>query len=489
MLLGLDISTTATKALILDPDGEVKAIGRSPHTLQTPRAGWSEQDPEEWWQATRQATEQAIANAGCSPEDIRGIGLTGQMHGLVVLDSDHCVLRPAILWNDGRSEAECHDIRTVLGLKELVRLTGNDAYAGFTAPKLLWMRRHEPDLYARVAHVLLPKDFIRLRLTGELATDRAGAGGTLLLDIETRDWSRSVLDALDIPLSWMPPTHEGAEVTGMVSAQASEAIGLPKGIPVVAGAGDQAAQAVGVGATTTDTFALTIGTSGVVFAPTIRPMVDAMGRTHVFPHAIPDLWHVMGVMLSAAGSLQWYRDALAPTVSFDTLMDEASRVPAGGGDIIFLPYLSGERTPHANASARGSFTGLSLAHGRAHMTRAVLEGVAFGLKDNLNLLAESGLSPPESLQASGGALKHSLWQRIVADILEIPLVLTSVTEGAALGAAMLAGLGIGHWDTIAEATLTTLHDGPVVEPDERVAALHRETYARYRALYPALNAE
>jgi len=489
MFLGIDVSTTATKALILDQEGRVRAIGKASHTLQTPRAGWSEQDPDEWWQATRQAIKHALAESACHASDIKGIGLTGQMHGLVALDAHYRVIRPAILWNDGRSEAECDEIRALLGRETLVQHTGNDAFAGFTAPKLLWMRKHEPDLYNRIAHVLLPKDYIRFRLTGALATDRAGAGGTLLLDIRSRDWSRAVLDALEIPADWLPKTHEGTEITGRVGADASSATGLPEGCPVVAGGGDQAAQAVGVGATITNTFALTIGTSGVIFAPATGPTVDPRGRIHAFPHALPDLWHVMGVMLSAAGSLQWYRDTFAPETSFDALMEEASGTSPGAEGITFLPYLSGERTPHANPSARGAFAGLSLAHSRGHITRAILEGVAFGLKDNLDLLSDAGIPRPAELRASGGAMNSPLWRQIIADVLQVPLVTTTTTEGAALGAAMLAGIGIGHWRDCAEATVATVRTGKVVEPDTAMSAAYEEACIRFKALYPALHRE
>ena len=488
MFLGIDVSTTATKALLLDPSGKVAAIGKASHTLQTPRAGWSEQDPEQWWHATQHAIQQAIEKAGCKATDIHSLGLTGQMHGLVALDREHRLIRPAILWNDGRSEAECQEIRSALGLEGLVQHTGNDAYAGFTAPKLLWMRKHEPHHYDRIAHILLPKDYIRLRLTGERATDRAGAGGTLLLDIESRDWSSAVLRALDIPAEWLPPTHEGTDITGRVSADAAQAAGLPEGIPVMAGAGDQAAQATGVGATNIHTFALTIGTSGVVFAPTASPVFDPKGRIHAFPHALPGLWHVMGVMLSAAGSLQWYRDTFTPETRFDALMNEAATVPPGADGVTFLPYLSGERTPHANPSARGAFTGLSLAHGRGHLTRAVLEGVAFGLKDNLSLLAEAGLPPPAELRASGGAMQSPLWRQVLADVLEVPLVTTSTTEGAAMGVAMLAGMGTGHWADVAEVSGAAVRTGPVIEPNPNRVDAYDDSYQRFRALYPALNA-
>lgn len=487
MFLGLDVSTTATKALLLDEEGSVVALGRSSHSLQTHRPGWSEQDPHEWWEATLGAISQAMESASVASERIKAIGLSGQMHGLVTLDADGRVIRPAILWNDGRSSVECQEIREALGLRTLVKQTGNDAFPGFTAPKLLWMRRHEPELFDRIETVLLPKDYIRYKLSGSFATDRAGAGGTLLLDIQSRDWSEPVLAALDIPPAWLPETHEGTTITGQVSADAARLTGLREGTPIVAGAGDQAAQAVGVGAIAADTFALTIGTSGVVFAPTTSPVIDPEGRIHAFPHALPDLWHVMGVMLSAAGSLQWYRDTFAPATDFEVLVSEAETVPAGCEGVTFLPYLSGERTPHANAEARGAFTGLSLAHSRGHLTRAVLEGVAFGLKDNLELLAAAGLPIPSHLRASGGAMQSPLWRQILADILEVPLVTVDAAEGAALGAAMLAGLGVGHWSDAADAASACVRTGAVIEPDQSASNSYRSSYERFKALYPALN--
>ena len=486
MLLGIDVSTTASKALLMGLDGEVRAVATSSHQLHAPRPLWSEQDPEEWWTATCLAIQAVLDEAQVRASDIRSIGLTGQMHGLVLLDADGRVIRPAILWNDQRSSMECDDIREQLGLTELVRTTGNDAFPGFTAPKLLWVRKNEPEHYGRIAHVLLPKDYIRYRLTGEFATDRAGAGGTLLLDLTSRTWSDDLLRKLDIPASWLPATHEGTETTGRVNETAARATGLAAGTSVVAGGGDQAAQAVGVGAVTPSVHALTIGTSGVVFAPCTQPVTDPKGSMHAFPHALPALWHVMGVMLSAAGSFQWYRDTLAGDVPFDHLVSEAASVPVGSEGLTFLPYLSGERTPHADPEARGAFVGLTLAHGRGHMTRAVLEGVGFGLLDNQRLLTECGISSPVSLRASGGALKSPAWSQMMADILGTPLEPVQTTEGAAFGAAILAGVGDGVWNNIDEATETAVKTAPPILPDKNKKAQYEEAYGRFRSLYPAI---
>ena len=459
-------------------------VGSASHRLLTPRPLWSEQHPEDWWNATCEAIRSVLEETGVHGSEITGIGLSGQMHGLVLLDAAGQVIRPAILWNDQRASRECDYIRERLGLEELVRITGNDAFPGFSAPKLLWLRENEPDHYHRIAHVLLPKDYIRYRLTGSLATDRAGAGGTLFLDLARRDWSSELLSALDIPTTWLPPTHEGPDVTGLVHAEAASKTGLGAGIPVVAGAGDQAAQAVGVGAVHPGKAALTIGTSGVVFAPTDQPVTDPKGRIHAFPHAIADRWNVMGVMLSAAGSLQWYRDTLAPGVAFDALLAEAATTPAGCDGLTFLPYLSGERTPHADPKARGAFIGLTLAHGRGHLTRAVLEGVAFGLKDNLDLLTASGVPQPGSLLASGGAMKSAFWSQILADILETPLHPVEATEAAALGAALLAGPAGGAWTDIGQAAEEVVELGSPVHAT--LGSNYSEALHRFRRLYPAL---
>ena len=482
LLLGIDTSTTATKALLMDASGRVVAVGSTPHSVQTPHPLWSEQDPDEWWRATAASVRQALAEAGATGADVRAVGLTGQMHGLVLLGADGAVLRPAILWNDGRAQAQCAEIRERLGgLDALVAETGNDAFAGFTAPKLLWVRDHEPEVYGRVATVLLPKDYVRYRLTGGLATDRAGAGGTLLLGLATRDWSRPVLDALDVPASWLPPTHEGPEIAGEVSAGAAEATGLAAGTPVVGGGGDQASTAVGVGAVRPGVWSLSLGTSGVVFAPTDVPHTALQGRAHAFPHAVPGLWHLMGVMLSAAGSLRWYRDTFAPDTSYDALLAEAAGVPAGSDGLTFLPYLSGERTPHANALAQGGFIGLTLRHGRGHATRAVLEGVAFGLRDNLELLRAAGVEAPAEIRVAGGGTNSALWRQILADALGAPLSPVQTPEAAAFGAGLLSGVGAGVWTDVATAAAATVVAG---EPTEPSPSASDEAYERFRSLYP-----
>lgn len=485
-VLGLDVSTTATKALLVDAGGAVLGAASTPHAAPTsPHPLGSEQAPADWWRATCASVRDALGAAGLDGADVEAVGLTGQMHGLVMLDERGDVLRPALLWNDGRAEAECAEVRDAVGgLEALVGLTGNDAFAGFTLPKLVWVRRHEPEVYARTAQILLPKDYVRYRLTGDYATDRAGAGGTLMLGLEARDWSEAILEALDVPRGWLPPTHEGPEVAGVVSRAGAAATGLRAGTPVVGGGGDQAAGAVGTGAVTPDVWALAVGTSGVVFAPSSAPRVAPEGRAHAFPHAVPGRWHLMGVMLSAAGALRWYRDALAPGVPFGDLVAEAEGVEAGAEGLTFLPYLTGERTPHADVEARGAFVGLAARHGRPHLTRAVLEGVAFGLADNLSLLEAVGLDRPAALRTSGGGTRSPLWRRVLADVLGARLEAPASTEGAAFGAALLAGVGAGLWPSVEAACAEAVRVAGVTEP-EAVEA-YRGPAARFRALYPAL---
>ncbi len=484
--IGIDVSTTAAKALVIDDAGTVLAVASTEYPFDTPRPLWSEQHPDLWWNGTVQSIRQAVDRAGISPTAVKGVGLTGQMHGLTLLDEQGQVLRPAILWNDQRTGAECDEIRARLGKARLIQITGNDALTGFTAPKILWVRRHEPDIYARVRHILLPKDYVRFRLTGQYATDRAGGAGTLLFDLARRDWSPEVLEALEIPAEWLPPTHEGPEITGHLSAAAAQATGLPEGTPVVGGGGDQAAQAVGVGAVQPGIVALTLGTSGVVFASTGEPFVEPEGRLHAFCHAVPGRWHLMGVMLSAAGSLRWYRDTLAAGTDFDTLLAPAAAVPPGSEGLLFLPYLTGERTPHPDPLARGAWVGLTVRHTQAHITRAVLEGVAFGLRDSFELMKAAGLSSIDQVRVSGGGARSALWRQILADVLDVELVTVTTTEGAAYGAALLAGVGGGAWPDVDTACAQAVSITGATAPQPEQAARYEDFYHQYRALYPAL---
>ncbi len=483
--MGIDISTTSAKALIVDTMGKVVAMGSTPQPISQPKPLWSEQHPSDWWDGVVNSIKQALTIANLNGDDIGAIGLTGQMHGLVMLDSAGRVLRPAILWNDQRTQRQCDFMTEKIGFHRLIQLTGNRALTGFTAPKILWVRDNEPDIYAQCAHILLPKDYIRYQLTGEYAMDVSDAAGTSLLNVEKRAWSSEVLTALDIPSDWLPALYEGTHITGQITAQIAQLTGLRAGTPVMAGGGDQAAGAVGMGAVEPHIIGLTVGTSGVVFAPLNQYAYEPDGRLHAFCHAVPDMWHFMGVMLSAAGSLQWYRDTLAGHISFPNLLAEAENAPAGCDGLFFLPYLTGERTPHPDPLARGGFIGLTSRHTRAHMTRAVLEGVAYGLKDSFSLIAQAGLPSDFTVRLSGGGAQSRFWQGIIADILGAPLVNVNTSEAGAFGAALLAMVGQGIYADVAEACRQTIHTGDVVQPSANHAR-YADDYITYMALYPAL---
>lgn len=481
--VGIDSSTTATKALVMAADGHVVSIGRSEYGFNTPGPMWSEQSPDLWWLATVAAVSEALEVAGVPGESVRAVGLTGQMHGLVMLDADGEVLRPAILWNDQRTQAECNEIRERVGREKLIAVAGNDALTGFTAPKILWVRNHEPGVFDRTAQVLLPKDYLRYRLTGEYATDKAGGSGTILFDIARRDWSPEIVRALDIPDAWLPRTFEGPETTGVLTAHAARALGLKAGTAVVAGGGDQAANAVGVGAVSAGVIAMSLGTSGVVFAPTGSPFTETDGRLHSFCHAVPDMWHLMGVMLSAAGSLKWFRETLAPQSSYADLNEAADTVPAGSNGLLFAPYLSGERTPHPDPLARGAFVGLTNRHGMGHMVRSVMEGVAFGLRDSVELM--SSMVAPGEVRISGGGATSEVWLQILADVLGMPIRVVGTVEGAAHGAALLAATGAGTFDSVRQACDASVVLGSQIDPSDNVDT-YTTAYDVYRGLYPAL---
>jgi xylulokinase len=448
-LVGLDVGTTGVKGVAIDENGAVLATAEEHYALSTPRPGWAEQDPEDWWEASQRVLAQL-------PEG--PLGLSGQMHGLVVLGERDEVLRPAILWNDQRTGAECAEIERRIGLARLIELTGNRALPGFTAPKLLWLQQHEPDVHARIRHILLPKDYVRFRLTGERTIDAADASGTLLFDVAHRRWSAEVCAAIEVPLDWLPTAHESTEV---------------------ATAGDQAAGALGVGIAAPGALSVVLGTSGVVFAvrPSYRP--DPQGRVHVFCHAVPGRWHAMGVMLSAAGSLAWLRDIVGG--EYGALDDEAERWEPGVEGLLFAPYLAGERTPHVDPDARAAFTGLSLRHDRGALARAVLEGVAFGLRDSLELLRELGVDAQIG-RVSGGGAKSDLWTRIAASVLELPLERMQLEEGAAYGAALLAGVRAGVFADAREAVDRCVRVRDRIEPEWD----YEEHYERFRRLYPTL---
>ncbi len=470
--VGLDVGTSGVKGIALADDGTILARADAAYPLHTPRPGWAEQHPDLWWDAARAVLADLRAAAG-KPA---GIGLSGQMHGLVTLDAGDRPVRPAILWNDQRTAGHVAEIEGRLGLEKLLALTGNRALTGFTAPKLLWLADHEPDAYARVASIMLPKDYVRLRLCGQHSTDVADASGTLLFDVGARRWSAELCDVLEVPQEWLPRALESPEVSGTTT----------EGIPIAAGAGDQAAGALGVGVSRPGPVSVVLGTSGVVFAALGGFTPDAEGRAHTFCHAVPGTWHAMGVMLSAAGSLRWLRDTVAPGVGFDELVVEAERWPPGIEGLTFLPYLAGERTPHADPDARGAFAGLSVRHDRGALVRAVLEGVAFGLRDCLDVVAAEGGAPPEIGLVSGGGARSDAWLDIVAAVLDLPLARTAADEGAGFGAALLGGIAAGVWADTSEAVAASVRTTATIEPDPADVARYAELRGRFRALYPAL---
>ena len=486
LLLGIDIGTGGCKAILIDAAGSVLGSVTTDYPLSTPRPLWSEQDPGDWWQGTVSSIKGVLGQAGVEAGRVAAVGLTGQMHGLVLLDASGEVLRPAILWNDQRSSDQCDEIHDRVGLERVIAISGKPALTGFTAPKILWVRQHEPEVFEAATRMLLPKDSVRFRLTGAFMSDVADASGTLLLDVSRRAWSDELIDALDVPRSWLPEVTESAVASAAVSRAGAEATGLVEGTPVVAGAGDQAAEALGCGIVAEGAVSVTIGTSGVVFAATSAPRLDAEGRMHAYCHALAGAWHVMGVMLSAGGSLRWLRDVLGAPVPYEVLLEGTADVPAGSEGLLFLPYLTGERTPHADPHARGALVGLTLRHRRAHLTRAVLEGVAFGLRDCLQLLGSLGIDV-ERVRLSGGGARSPLWRQILADVFDREVATVNVTQGAAFGAAVLAGVGAGVYGGVGEAAGAIVRETHTTCPGPD-AARYPACYERYRALYPALAA-
>jgi xylulokinase len=496
-LLGIDVGTTGSKALLIDADGAVKASATTEYPMYTPQPLWAEQDPTDWWSATVTSIQRLLSEGDVRPEQVIGVGLTGQMHGLVLLDAQGEVLRPCIMWNDQRTASQCAAIYEQLGVEEVLHLTGNPMLPGFTAPKIVWVHENEPEVYAEAAKVLLPKDYVRYRMTGSFFSEVSGASGTSLFDVGQRRWSDGMLKALNVPREWLPEVTESPVASARVSAAAAKEIGLLEGTPVVGGAGDQAAQAVGTGIVAEGVVSATLGTSGVVFAASDEYRMEPEGRLQAYCHAVPGMWHLMGVMLSAAGSFRWYRDALGDVErareaetgrdAYDILTEAAAEVPPGCEGLLFLPYLTGERMPYADPNARGVFFGLTLRHGKAHMTRAVLEGVTYGLRDLLELMRALGLAI-EQVRASGGGARSSLWRQILADVFDAEIVTVNVTEGAAYGAALLAGVGAGVYDNVATACDTAIRVTGRTEPGPAVP-VYADYYPRYRALYPALASE
>jgi xylulokinase len=486
IFIGIDSSTTATKALLMDEQGDVLGVASSEYTYETPHPLWSEQDPSLWWLGTVQSIRAVLQKTGVNAAQVKGIGLTGQMHGLVLLDENGDVLRPAILWNDQRTASQCDAIRLKLGRERLIQITGNDALTGFTAPKILWVQEHEPEIWKRTHHILLPKDYVRYKLTGAFGMDKADGAGTILFDLAKRNWSAEVLSALEIPAEYLPPTFEGTDITGGLSASVAQELGLPAGIPVFGGGGDQAASAVGTGAVRAGVVSVSLGTSGVVFAATDAPVIEPNGRLHAFCHSVPNKWHLMGVMLSAAGSLRWHRDTFAPNTTYDDLLEPAAQISAGSNGLFFLPYLTGERTPHPDPLARGAFIGLTVRHSLPHLTRSVLEGVSFGLRDSFELMKSAGLENITQVRVTGGGARSPLWRQILADVLQAEVVTVNTTEGAAYGAALLAATGAGVFPSVESACDASVKITGNTQPDPVEAGMYQKSYQLYRELYPAL---
>ena len=492
-LLGIDIGTSGTKTILIDETGCVQARAVEEYPLYSPRPQWSEQDPRDWWNAACATVRKVLQQSGIDARHIMGIGLSGQMHGSVFLDSDNTVLRRALLWNDQRTQAECDWIMETVGRERVIDLISNPVLTGFTAGKILWLRNHEPELYAKVRKVLLPKDYIRLMLTGEYATEVSDASGTALFNVRKRTWALELLDALGIPADWMPTCYESPEVSGTISVAAAALTGLVPGTPVVGGGGDQAAGAVGNGVVGTGIVSSTVGTSGVVFAFSDTPIVDPQLRLHTFCHAVPGKWHLMGVMLSAGGSLQWYRDAYCQPEKvvagalgrdpYDLICAEAARAPVGSEGLLFLPYLSGERTPYADPNARGVLFGLTRRTDRTHVARAVLEGVAYGLADSFQIMEQMQL-PIKQVRASGGGARSKIWRDIQTDITGYSHVTINVDEGPALGAALLAGVGTGVYPSVEAACQATI----TIKETNDACSVNHAAYKRFHRLYQNLYA-
>jgi xylulokinase len=481
--IGVDVSTTASKALVIDEQGNVVTTKSHPHELSTPRPLWSEQDPEDWWQASSKSLREVVAEVGA--ENIAAIGLTGQMHGLASLDKNGNPVRPAILWNDQRSNAQCAAITEKVGAKRLYQIIGSILLAGFTAPKLMWVRENEPDIYRRIAHFLLPKDYVRYKLSGAYVIDVADGSGISLIDIGKRTWSDEMLAAFDIPKAWLPDLCESQEVCAHVNEEGAAATGLKAGTPIVGGAGDQPASGVGNGIVARGLASLTVGTSGVAYAYNDRYAPEPDGRLHTFCGPIPGTWFHMGVMLSAAGGLRWLHDELAPDLSYDDLNRQVESVPRGSLGLLFAPYLTGERNPHPDPFARGAFVGFTLRHGLPHMVRAVMEGVAFGMRDQLELLRSLGANPSEAVIA-GGLVNSPVWRQLTTDIMGIPLYTVNTGESSAFGAAILAAVGVGAYPDVPTACKQMVRRVETIQPDTQAVSDYERLYPSFRRIYPAL---
>lgn len=497
--LGIDIGTSGTKTLAIRDCGEILASATVEYPLYSPQPGWSEQDPDDWWEASATSVRMVLDKGGIAPEEVKGIGLSGQMHGSVFLNGEGNVIRHALLWNDQRTAKECEEIESRAGGREaLIGMVANPALTGFTAPKILWLRNNEPQNYEQVRQILLPKDYVRYRLTGEFASEVSDASGTLLLDVKARNWSGELLSKLEIDPDLLPKVYESEEVSGTLTASAAEKLGLPTGVPVVGGGGDQAASAIGNGIVSRGTISATMGTSGVVFAHSDEVQIDAGGRIHTFCHAVRDKWHVMGCVLSAGGSFQWYRNQFAQSEvavaaamgvdPYELLTKQAAQAPAGSEGLFFLPYLTGERTPHADPNARGSWIGMSLRHSRPHFARSVMEGATFAMRDCLELIKEMDI-PVEQIRVSGGGARSQFWRQLQADIYGQEVVTINAEEGPAYGVALLAAAGTGAYSDVVEACNATISVVTETKSCETTKATYNRAYPIYRQLYQSLRTD
>ncbi len=484
--LGIDVGTGGSRAVLIDSQGALLAAATVEHEpFASPEIGWAEQDARDWWRASAEAIRQVLKSENVKAEEIGAIGLSGQMHGAVLLNERDEVLRPAIIWCDQRTGEQCRELTEKIGAETLIELVSNPALTNFTLPKLLWVRENEPEIWAQVYSVLLPKDYVRYQLTGDKATDVSDASGTLLLDVRNRKWSSQLLAAIEIRESLLPELYESTEITGTVSAECAAETGLKTGTPVVAGAGDNAAGAVGMGIVKVGAVSATIGTSGVVFAATDKPSIDLRGRIHTFCHAVPRRWHVTGITQAAGLSLRWFRENFAANESYDDLVEQAAKISAGADGLLWTPYLMGERTPHIDPLARASLIGLTASHTKAHIVRAILEGVAFSLRDSIEIFRELNI-PIETIKLGGGAARSALWRQIQADVYGQMVEMVEAEEGAAHGAALLAGVGAGKWKTVDEACEKTIRIAEKIEPnDESVEILNRR-FQSYQTIYPSL---
>ena len=493
--IGIDVGTSSVKALLVDESGVVIKKATPEYDFSTPKSLWAEANPSDWWEATQNAIKTLLGNMDSS--QIGGIGLTGQMHGMVALDEGGNVLRPCIMWNDQRSHVECKEITNRIGREKILEITGNPVLPGFTAPKILWTQKNEPEVFSAIKKILLPKDYIRFKLTGEFFSDVSDASGTSLLDIEERSWAKEIFQAMEWPLSWMPEVTESTEPSSKISQEAAQLTGLQAGTPVVAGGGDCAAQAVGSGIVEEGKISVTLGTSGVVFAQSDSYKVEPNGKLHAFCHAVPGKWHLMGVMLSAAGSFQWYKNEFGQDEqriedeggpnAYELLTDGASEIKAGSEGLFFLPYLSGERTPHPDPYAKGCFIGMSLRHTKKHLTRSVLEGVSYGLNDSLSLMKGLGINPNETILTGGGA-QSVLWKQMLADIFSTECSIVNAVEGAAYGAAILASVGVGRYSSVPEACNSWIQKTESIKPGPE-QDIYRKYYPVFQSLYPSLKAQ